>query len=80
MVCEQDIAKGTLAKEDFDEVHFKFETQELNNMKALNQDQKINSGCQILRAKTLSCNMIVRNIDAKTKVLLVQVDARNQPI
>jgi hypothetical protein len=26
MVCDQDIAKGTFAKEDFDEVHFKFET------------------------------------------------------
>jgi len=66
MVCEQDITKGTFAKEEFDEVHFKFETQEeFNNMKALNQHQKINSGCQILRAKTLSCNMIVRNIDAQ---------------
>jgi hypothetical protein len=35
-VCDQDIAKGTFVKEDFDEVHFKFKTQELNNMKALN--------------------------------------------
>jgi hypothetical protein len=32
MVCDQDIAKGTFAREDFDEVHFKFETQELNNV------------------------------------------------
>ncbi len=36
MVCDQDIAKGTFAKEDFHKEHFKFETQELNNMKALN--------------------------------------------
>jgi len=36
MVCDQDIAKETFVKEDFDEVHFKFETQELNNMNPLN--------------------------------------------
>jgi hypothetical protein len=35
MVCDQDNAKGTFAKEDFHEEHFKFETQELNNMKSL---------------------------------------------
>jgi hypothetical protein len=35
-VCDQDIAKGTFVKEDFDEVHFKFENEELTNMKALN--------------------------------------------
>jgi hypothetical protein len=32
MVCDQDIAKGTFAKEDFHQEDFKFETQELNNM------------------------------------------------
>jgi len=42
MVCDQDIAKGTFAKEDFDEVHFKFETQDLNNMKALNRQRMSN--------------------------------------
>jgi phage terminase Nu1 subunit (DNA packaging protein) len=36
MVRDQDIAKGTFVKEDFDEVHFKFETYELTNMKAQN--------------------------------------------
>jgi hypothetical protein len=36
MVCDQDIAKGTFVKQDIDEVHFEFETRELNNMKALN--------------------------------------------
>jgi hypothetical protein len=60
MVCDQDIAEGAFAKEDFDEVHFKFKTHELNDT-----NKKINNGCQILRAKTLSCNMIVRNNYAK---------------
>ncbi len=40
MVCDQDIAKGTFAKEDFDEVHVKFETLELTSMKALNHNQQ----------------------------------------
>jgi len=39
MVCDQDIAKGIFAKEDFDDVHLKFETWELNNIKTGNQPQ-----------------------------------------
>ncbi len=39
MVCDQDIAKGTFAKEEFDDVHLKFEAWELNNIKTGNQPQ-----------------------------------------
>ncbi len=57
----KDITKGTFAKEDFDEVHFKFKTQELNNMKALNHQPDNQQWMSNIESKDINCNMIVRN-------------------
>jgi hypothetical protein len=81
MVCDQDIAKGTFAKEDFDEVHFKFETQELNNMKALNHQAENQQWMSNIESKDIKLQHdCEEQLMQKKKILLVEVDARNQPI
>ncbi len=57
----KDITKGTFAKEDFDEVHFKFKTQVLNNMKALNHQREHQQWMSNIESKDINCNVIVRN-------------------
>jgi hypothetical protein len=81
MLCDQDIAIGTFAKDDFHKQHFKFETQELNNMKALNHQRENQQWMSNIESKAIKLQHdCEEQLMLKKKVLLVEVDARNQPI
>ncbi len=63
MACNQEIAKGTFAEEDFDEVHFKSENQVLTTTKALNHQLENQQWQSNTERKDTELHITVRNIE-----------------